>query len=468
MKLKPFTLCILMLIFLKGHSQDVFFTTGFKISEITSDRVVIWTRLCGQAFPNSITHERRSEVFRHPIQFDENQPIDKMDGGVKGINGYVRFILKDNQGNKKISPWKPATSKHDYCVFHVFEGLKNQHTYQLIIEGKKDTEGMINTDTGYFKTSPKPNERAPLLLTTSSCQYFWSFDDSINGFKIYNEMSKLHPDLFVQTGDFVYYDKPGPMADQAEKARHKWHAMNAWPYIRRFFRHTPIYLLKDDHDLLADDVHSTSKPFGKLTYSEGLEIWKENVPLLDKPYRTITWGKDIQFWLMEGREFRSDNTSADDGTKTIWGEEQKNWLIQSVQNSKATFKIIISPTPIIGPDRASKADNHANNAFQKEGDWVRTFLHKENMIVINGDRHWQYVSQDIPSGVMEFGSGPVSDFHAQGWPPEEIRPEHKFLRVAGGFLSLSMEYKAKEPYLTFIHYDVNGKAVHSEIIKKTK
>lgn len=143
------------------------------------------------------------------------------------------------------------------------------------------------------------------------------------------------------------------------------------------FRHTPIYLLKDDHDLLADDVHSTSKPFGKLTYSEGLEIWKENVPLLDKPYRTITWGKDIQFWLMEGREFRSDNNSADDGTKTIWGEEQKNWLIQSVQNSKATFKIIISPTPIIGPDRASKADNHANNAFQKEGDWVRTFYIKK-------------------------------------------------------------------------------------------
>jgi alkaline phosphatase D len=445
-------------------SQSVFFTNGFKISEVNDHQATVWTRLCGQQSANPIVHQRETKVFRHPIGFDENMPISKMDGGVNGAEGWVRITLTDGK-KKHRSSWMLTSAERDFTAFTQFDQLKANTLYAVLLEAKSTKSKQKVTTKGAFKTAPVTTESKSVSLTTSTCQYFWSYDDSVSGFQTYLSMKQMQPDFFVQTGDYVYYDKPGPMATNGEKARHKWHAMDAWASIKEFYKTTPVYLLKDDHDLLENDVHKTSKPFGELTLGEGLEIWKENVPLRDKPYRTVQWGKDIQFWFLEGREYRSDNEMPDGESKTIWGEEQKAWIVNTIESSTARFKIIFSPTPIVGPDRGTKADNHANKAFKTEGDWARNFLSKNKVIVINGDRHWQYVSRDATTGLWEFGSGPVSDFHAQGWPVGEKRPEHRFLRVAGGFLGLQLLYIDEHPELVITHYDVTGKKVHQEIIK---
>src|SRR5690606_28910479 len=126
------------------------------------------------------------------------------------------------------------------------------------------------------------------------CQYFWSFDDPKRGFKTYDSMHRMKPDFFIQTGDYIYYDKPGPLVNHLDKARHKWHAMDSWLAIREMYREVPIYMLKDDHDLLKDDAYPGSEPYGTLTFGDGLKLWYENVPILGKPYRTVRRGKDLQ------------------------------------------------------------------------------------------------------------------------------------------------------------------------------
>jgi len=446
-------------------AQQVYFTTGFKVSELGADYATVWTRLCANEKPNPVVHQRLNQVFRHPIDFDENMPISKMDGAVLGTAGWVRITLK-SASSEISSGWLKADQKKDFTVFHLFKDLKPNTRYEVRLEGRPTEKGLIQRAVGTFTTAPRRYEKKELNLTTSTCQYFWSHDDSLKGFHTYQSMALLKPDLFVQTGDYVYYDKPGPMATTLEKARHKWHAMDAWPSLKSFYQYTPVYMLKDDHDLLADDVHPRSTPFGKLSISAGLEIWHENVPLADKPYRTLRWGQDVQLWFLEGREYRSNNDMPDGAEKTIWGTEQKNWLINTLQKSDATYKIIFSPTPIIGPDRGTKADNHSNFAFKTEGDWARKLFSEQQAIIVNGDRHWQYVSKDPSTGLMEFGSGPVSDFHAQGWPPNEKRPEHQFLRVAGGFLGIKMVYEKQIPILYLTHYDVKGKKLHEEKITK--
>lgn len=444
-------------------AQEVYFTNGFKVSELSHNEATLWTRLCGQPTANPIVHSRETKVFRHPIDFDENMPVGNMDGGISGTPGWVRFTLTGSS-TKYRSGWIAVSHEKDFTAFTRFTKLKPNTTYSLVVEGKSSKKGVIAITNGTFTTAPDPAERKEISLTTSTCQYFWSYDDSIRGFQTYLSMKAMKPDLFVQTGDYVYYDKPGPMANSAEKARHKWHAMDGWSSLREFYKSTPVYMLKDDHDLLENDVHRESKPFGALTLQDGLAIWRENVPLKDKPFRTLQWGKDLQIWFLEGREYRSDNDMPDGVNKTIWGEEQKNWLVKTITGSMAPFKIVFSPTPIVGPDRGTKADNHANTAFRYEGDWAREFLAKNKVIVINGDRHWQYVSRDPRTGLWEFSSGPVSDFHAQGWPPNEKRPEHRFLRVAGGFLGCKLTYVNGIPELIITHYDVKGVKVHEEKI----
>ena len=58
---------------------------------------------------------------------------------------------------------------------------------------------------------------------------------------------------------------------------------------------------------------------------------------------------------------------------------------------------------LFGPDNLDKLDSHANEGFSTEGGELRRFLAENNMIVICGDRHWQYVSVDEKTGLREYG-----------------------------------------------------------------
>lgn len=87
---------------------------------------------------------------------------------------------------------------------------------------------------------------------------------------------------------------------------------------------------------------------------------------------------------------------------------------------------------------------------------------QKGMYVVNGDRHWQYVSVDGETGLMEFGSGPVSDAHTQGWDQEDLRAEHRFLRVNGGFMGINFFREGDKPVIIFTHYDTKGNSVHEE------
>lgn len=441
---------------------EIFFTNGFKIAEVGSKSALLWTRLCAQQSPNPVLHSRKDSVFRHPIDFDEDMPVDQMDGAVLGLEGLARATLINVEKSIK-SDWFPALAKNDFTVEIPFDELESETNYQLIWEAKLPHSEKIFESRGSFHTAPEPESWKPIQVVTSTCQYFWSFDNDKRGFDTYDSMSRFNPDFFVHTGDYIYYDKPGPLANTIEKARHKWHAMNSWPSLIDFFKHTPIYMLKDDHDLLTDDAYPSSKAYGELTFEKGIKIWNENAPIRDKPYRTFCWGKDLQIWLVEGREFRSPNNLEDGPNKTIWGSRQKEWFQETVNASNTTFKILFSPTPVVGPDREKKIDNHSNHSFQNEGDWLREYLSaQKNMYVVNGDRHWQYVSVDEKTGLVEFGSGPVSDSHAQGWEQDDLREAHRFLRVKGGFMGITVDRVDGKPIISFTHYDTKGIKVHEE------
>ncbi|MFT4740917.1 MAG: alkaline phosphatase D [Algoriphagus sp.] len=448
---------------LKAQDVDsVYFATGFKIGDITNSSAVVLTRLCTRSKPVIVYHKRKESVFRHPIDFDNNMPINEMDGAVPGSSGQVRIELT-SKDTLISTDWKYVSSYADFTLKRKFDHLKPNTHYSISIHGRKADKSPITTIKGNFKTAPLAHEVLPVFFTSSTCQYYWSFDDSLRGFKIYDSMLKLNPAFHCQTGDYVYYDKPGPMVHNVELARHKWHAMNSWPALFDFYTKTPLYPQKDDHDLLRDDAGPFSTPLGNVTYEDGLAVWREQVPIIGTPYRTFRWGQDLQIWSVEGREFRSNNKTPDSSEKTIWGKEQIAWFKETIETSDATFKILVSPTPIVGPDRSKgKFDNHSNTSFQTEGIWLRKYLAEHRVFVINGDRHWQYVSVDSETGLWEFSQGPVSDFHAQGWNENDIRPEHKFLRVKGGFLGVKVYRDKSEAVIEFIHYDVHGNVVNNE------
>lgn len=277
-------------------------------------------------------------------------------------------------------------------------------------------------------------------------------------------MQALQPDFVVHAGDIEYYDVPDPWAWTIDLMRFKWGRLFSLPHNRSFYANHTSYMMKDDHDTLKDDCWAGQR-YGAVTFEEGVRIFnEEQFPSRTPRYATVRWGQDLQVWFLEGRDYRSPNTMPDGPEKTILGEEQKAWLFDSLQQSTSTFKLVFSPTPIVGPDRVNKKDNHANVTFTHEGDQLRDFFSQiDNLIVFCGDRHWQYASVDSQTELWEFGCGPGSELHQLGWKEGDFRPEHRFLRVQGGFLSGQLSYQNAEEQaaavLTLRHHDVNGNIV---------
>ncbi len=80
------------------------------------------------------------------------------------------------------------------------------------------------------------------------------------------------------------------------------------------------------------------------------------------------------------------------------------------------------------------------------------------MVVVCGDRHWQYHSIDPVTGLREYSCGPASNSHAGGWSQSDFRKDyHRYLNVAGGFLSATVDRVAEKPTLTFRYHDDTGR-----------
>ena len=268
--------------------------------------------------------------------------------------------------------------------------------------------------------------------------------------------------FFKEFSTPIHNDNDKPRATSADIARYHWQRMFSLPRLIEFNRQVGTYWLKDDHDTLNDDSWP-GRSMGSFTFAEGQKIFRQQAPMADgRSYRTFRWGRDLQIWLTDGRDFRSPNNTADGPEKTIWGKEQKAWFKRTTMESDATWKILISPTPMVGPDRPGKNDNHSNGGFKSEGDELREWFGKNlgtNFFVICGDRHWQYHSVHPETGLHEFSVGPASDEHAGGSPG--VNPAyHRFHRVKGGFLSTTLKRVGDKRIITFQHHDIDGKVVH--------
>lgn len=384
-----------------------------------------------------------------------------------GMTGRVRlhYSTREDLKDATITPWQEVTEKTDLVHQIELTGLKPDTGYHYAAEtSSRDGKAIHGRLLGGFHTGPAAAEYTNFTFTAISCTGFKDVDHA-DGYHIFPAMARLEPRFYVHTGDNVYYDNDDFVANTVDSARLMWQRMHGQPRQVEFHRRVPGYWLKDDHDTLANDCWPgrAVKAMAPLTFADGQRIFREQVPIGPRPYRTFRWGRGVQIWLVEIRDFRSPNTMADGPKKTIWGAEQKEWLFKSLLASNADFKILISPTPIVGPDRGKgKNDNHSNEAFRHEGDEIRQFFRKhlaERFLVINGDRHWQYHSVHPETGVNEFCTGAGSDAHAGGSPGLN-KKYHRFHRVLGGFLSVAFRREKGRSMLMVRHHDVMGKVVN--------
>ena len=438
-----------------------------------------------------------------------------VEADLAGTEGAARFEVGTTSGfeNSFESDWMAATPDNDFIEKTKIDGLNpgTRYYYRLIFGPDQELVRAGRTRT--FKTldgADVASEVSFVVVTGMNYNAFqhgagpvgqddaparpaYEGPDKHLGFPGLKSILDLGPDFFVATGDNVYYDVPAQTAARTPvELRRKWHEQFAQPRFADLFAEVPTYWEKDDHDYRFNDSDNAgdTEPSVEL----GIATFLEQVPVVDPAdpnpvtYRTHRINQDLQIWLIEGRDYRSPNMMPAGPEKSLWGAEQRAWLERTLLESDATFKVLISPTPMIGPDDAEQAgrpaeghdalkrDNHANPAgFQYERDsffgWLidNRFLEEQNFFIVCGDRHWQYHSIH-PTGFEEFSTGALVDANSRlgrrPGDPESTDPEAMIEQPyaqserSGGFLHITIS-PGVQPIATFLFHDERGVLLHT-------
>ena len=444
-----------------GPTKEIFLAQGLMAGEVAVDSAFVQTRLT--AVP------------------------ELTNGKVPGMAGVGRFEYATNAEfrDSKFTEWQEAKKESDFILRASLDGLQAHTLYHYRVVYGADQKAVKTSALAQFHTLPAPKQKASMSFVLTSCLNYAFFqekgkasaEDRKLGYPALDSIAKLNPDFLIINGDCVYYDHPfDTRAKTLSEMRNKWHEQYVMPRFVNLFAKTPVYWAKDDHDYRRNDSDTTGdyEPSHEL----GIATFREQVPVAtkDQPtYRTHRMGRDLQLWFVEGRDFRSSNNMPDGAQKSIWGAEQKAWLQRSLKDSDATFKILISPTPMIGPDDASKNDNHANAGFRHEGEAFFAWM-KENGIsparffIVCGDRHWKYHSRNA-LGYQEFSCGALNIENARlgrapgtkgsSDPDGRIKQFYTDTKPMGGFLRVSLTSGVEvSTQLHFYHCDDMGKVLY--------
>ncbi len=437
--------------------------------------------------------------------------------GIRGANGWARFEIADNEEfeGARLAEWIEASPYSDFIVKTKITGLEPATRYHYRLHYGRSKDGTRRSEAATFRTLAGRDVAAPYsfaVVTGMNYSFFhytgssrvgpYEGPDKDLGYPALASILKLQPDFFVGTGDNVYYDHPGHRgrAQTRHEMRKKHHEQYSQPRFLDLFRKVATYWMKDDHDHRFDDsdavnavrirapkqldyyprtnIHEGESGSGFLPSHElGIQVFQEQLPVVDPAesdpvtYRTHRVSRDLQIWIVEGRDYRSPLDQPDGPRKTIWGPQQKEWLMRTLEESDAPFKLLLSATPMIGPDSSSKRDNHTNvNGYRHEGDEFFQFLansgiSSKGFFIACGDRHWQYHSIR-PDGYEEFSSGALVDANAilGSYPgdPDTTDPEGRIQQpyhspeASGGFLIISVVPDGASARAVFSFYDENG------------
>ena len=301
------------------------------------------------------------------VQVRLTQSDELNDSTWAGAKGIVEFSLTPANSEDDTKPHIQrilTEAEHDYIARAAFKDLLPGTVYHCTTRIGPTENQLTEGPSATFKTLPGPTQEASTSFAVVTGMNYARFHgtDSRNsrapyagpdkplGYPALASITQLKPDFFIGTGDNVYYDTPFEgRAETRDAMRQKWHEQFAQPRYHELFAAVPTYWMIDDHDYRIDDAENTGEYAPSPALAQQLVF--EQLPLAaqgdstTKTYRTHRVSKDLQIWLPENRIYRSPNADPDGPAKSIWGAEQKAWLKQTLLESDATFKLLVSPTP---------------------------------------------------------------------------------------------------------------------------
>ncbi|MBI2160664.1 MAG: alkaline phosphatase D family protein [Candidatus Rokubacteria bacterium] len=357
-------------------------------------------------------------------------------GGEDAVTGLLRITRRnDSTGKLLLTGLTPAT----------------RYAWQVRAAG--------HTVKGEFVTAPAHDGAA-------SVTFLWSGDlggaglcrPVDGGYRIFTTMARRRPDFFLFVGDTIYADRkcdaPGVVPGAAfvaetlaqYRSRHRYQRKD--PAMQEFLRLTSVYAIWDDHEV-KNDFAGPSEPLMPTGRRAFLEYWPI-LPPDEEPtrlYRKFRWGKLLEVFILDTRQYRSPNTDLDGPGKTMLGAAQRRWLVDNVSVSTAVWKVVVSSVSLSIPTgRPERRDSWSNagpfglpleggTGFAVERDAILRQLRErgvKNLVFIVADVHHAELIRHHPTpsfAFHEFVAGPLSASLGRPRPLDDgLNPRSLFAR----------------------------------------
>lgn len=332
------------------------FTLGVASGDPTPSGGVLWTRLAPR-----------------PLEAE---------GGMNGLRAMVSWQVADDERFANIAAQGRATAAPElsYSVHVNVEGLQPDRWYWY-----RFTTGDATSPIGRFRTAPAPGAITPLRLGFASCQHFEE-----GHFTALGHMAREEHDLVAFLGDYIY-----EYAGQSGRARQ--HAgleiRTLDDYRRRYAQYktdtdlqaaharSPWIVVWDDHEVdnnyasVYGEHGMESEESMRIRRAAAYQAWWEHQPVRVPRAaswadlnitRAIEWGALATFWMMDGRQYRSDQACGDgtrtvpcgewaDPSRTMLGAAQERWLASGLAASRSRWQVLANQVMLAPYDSTAGA-----------------------------------------------------------------------------------------------------------------
>jgi len=381
----------------------------------------------------------------------------------------VQVVVEPADGNEgpRRSAAAQAGADRDFTGVARVEGLSadTAYRYRLRIDGTEQP------DTWTFRTLPAAGEPASFEIGFGACAGYTPWRE-----RMWRRIASHDFPLFLLLGDNVYIDRPERPALQ----RYCYYRRQSRPEFRTLTAETAIAAVWDDHDFGDNDSEGGPEPFTPAWKVDAWRVFREN---WNNPAygggddRPGVWHEmsiaDVDIFMLDSRYYRTNEDSAE---PSMLGSTQKQWLLEGLRASTATFKLVASPVPF--PDGAKPGAwpwrSDTWTGYPDEREEIFSFIEANEIggvVLLSGDRHradvWR-IERETGYDLYEFQNARLTNIHTH--ESVEGRARHYPLysyNETPHFGRLRFDTTAADPTITYDIIGIDGEVVHSTTLYRS-